>query len=123
MRTPVRLPELDADAVRFGMWIVAPGEAVYEGDRLARRDDRRVLARHRPARRAAGLAARFAGGGTGTRLRRSGRSWGSLAATRSEARSPHALRSASRLNVPHHLSRTCSSRRLHSARVRATIML
>jgi pyruvate/2-oxoglutarate dehydrogenase complex dihydrolipoamide acyltransferase (E2) component len=35
MRLPVRLPELDAAGVRFGLWLVEPGEAVYEGDRLA----------------------------------------------------------------------------------------
>lgn len=35
MRLPVRLPELDAVGVRFGLWLVEPGESVYEGDRLA----------------------------------------------------------------------------------------
>ena len=35
LRIPVRLPELGPEAVRFGLWLVEPGEHVYEGDRLA----------------------------------------------------------------------------------------
>jgi pyruvate/2-oxoglutarate dehydrogenase complex dihydrolipoamide acyltransferase (E2) component len=35
MRVPVRLPDLGTNAVRFGLWLVEPGERVYEGDRLA----------------------------------------------------------------------------------------
>jgi pyruvate/2-oxoglutarate dehydrogenase complex dihydrolipoamide acyltransferase (E2) component len=35
MRVPVRLPDLGTNLVRFGLWVVEPGERVYEGDRLA----------------------------------------------------------------------------------------
>lgn len=35
MRVPVRLPDLGTSPVRFGLWLVEPGEYVYEGDRLA----------------------------------------------------------------------------------------
>jgi pyruvate/2-oxoglutarate dehydrogenase complex dihydrolipoamide acyltransferase (E2) component len=35
MRVPVRLPDLGASPVRFGLWVVEPGEHVYEGDRVA----------------------------------------------------------------------------------------
>ena len=35
MRVPVLLPDLGAEPVRFGLWLVEPGEYVYEGDRLA----------------------------------------------------------------------------------------
>ncbi|MFO0846230.1 MAG: hypothetical protein U0797_28270 [Gemmataceae bacterium] len=35
MRVPVRLPDLGCSPVRFGLWLVEPGERVYEGDRLA----------------------------------------------------------------------------------------
>ncbi len=35
MRVPVRLPDLGPESVRFGLWLVEPGEHVYEGDRLA----------------------------------------------------------------------------------------
>ena len=35
MRVPVLLPDLGNDPVRFGLWLVEPGEHVYEGDRLA----------------------------------------------------------------------------------------
>jgi pyruvate/2-oxoglutarate dehydrogenase complex dihydrolipoamide acyltransferase (E2) component len=34
-RLPVSLPELGTSPVRFGLWLVEPGEAVYAGDRLA----------------------------------------------------------------------------------------
>lgn len=34
-RVPVRLPDLGEAAVRFGLWLVDPGEAVRAGDRLA----------------------------------------------------------------------------------------
>ncbi|MFO0878026.1 MAG: hypothetical protein U0840_11805 [Gemmataceae bacterium] len=34
-RVPVRVPDLGAGPVRFGLWLVEPGEAVYAGDRLA----------------------------------------------------------------------------------------
>jgi pyruvate/2-oxoglutarate dehydrogenase complex dihydrolipoamide acyltransferase (E2) component len=34
MQTPVTLPDLGA-AVRFGLWYVEVGDAVFEGDRLA----------------------------------------------------------------------------------------
>ncbi len=35
MRVPVRLPDLGASTVHFGLWVVEAGEQVYEGDRLA----------------------------------------------------------------------------------------
>lgn len=35
MRVPVTLPELGCSSARFGLWLVEPGEFVYEGDRLA----------------------------------------------------------------------------------------
>ncbi len=34
-RLPVHLPELGTSPVRFGLWLVEPGDAVYAGDRLA----------------------------------------------------------------------------------------
>lgn len=34
MREPVHLPELGAEPVRLGQWLVHVGEAVQEGDRL-----------------------------------------------------------------------------------------
>lgn len=34
MRTPVVLPDLGAAPVRLSLWYVAPGDFVYEGDRL-----------------------------------------------------------------------------------------
>ena len=34
-RVPVRLPNLGPEAVRFSLWLVAPGEHVYAGDRVA----------------------------------------------------------------------------------------
>jgi pyruvate/2-oxoglutarate dehydrogenase complex dihydrolipoamide acyltransferase (E2) component len=34
-RCSVQLPELGADRVRFGLWLVEVGERVYAGDRLA----------------------------------------------------------------------------------------
>jgi pyruvate/2-oxoglutarate dehydrogenase complex dihydrolipoamide acyltransferase (E2) component len=35
MRTPVRLPDLGAAPVRLSLWFAAPGDVVFEGDRLA----------------------------------------------------------------------------------------
>jgi pyruvate/2-oxoglutarate dehydrogenase complex dihydrolipoamide acyltransferase (E2) component len=35
MRVAVRLPDLGIGPVQFGLWLVEPGEHVYEGDRLA----------------------------------------------------------------------------------------
>lgn len=35
MRVPVRLPELGTSPVRFGLWLVEPGDAVFAGDRVA----------------------------------------------------------------------------------------
>ena len=35
MRTPVVLPDLGASPVRFSLWFADPGDAVFEGDRLA----------------------------------------------------------------------------------------
>lgn len=34
-RVPVRLPDLGEEAIRFGLWLVDPGEEVRAGDRLA----------------------------------------------------------------------------------------
>ena len=34
MRTAITLPELGAPAAVISVWFVAPGDAVYEGDRL-----------------------------------------------------------------------------------------
>jgi pyruvate/2-oxoglutarate dehydrogenase complex dihydrolipoamide acyltransferase (E2) component len=35
MRVPVRLQDLGDGPLRFGLWLVEPGEPVFEGDRLA----------------------------------------------------------------------------------------
>jgi pyruvate/2-oxoglutarate dehydrogenase complex dihydrolipoamide acyltransferase (E2) component len=35
MRTPVTLPDLGAAPVRLSLWFAAPGDVVFEGDRLA----------------------------------------------------------------------------------------
>jgi pyruvate/2-oxoglutarate dehydrogenase complex dihydrolipoamide acyltransferase (E2) component len=35
MRVPVTLPDVADGPLRFGLWLVEPGEHVYEGDRLA----------------------------------------------------------------------------------------
>ncbi|HTU20869.1 MAG TPA: hypothetical protein VMG10_22645 [Gemmataceae bacterium] len=34
MRTPIVLPELGAAPVRLSLWFAAPGDVVFEGDRL-----------------------------------------------------------------------------------------
>ena len=34
MRTPIILPELGAAPVRLSLWFAAPGDLVFEGDRL-----------------------------------------------------------------------------------------
>ena len=34
MRTPVLLPDLGAAPVRLSLWFSAPGDVVFEGDRL-----------------------------------------------------------------------------------------
>ena len=34
MKAPIILPDLGASPVSLSIWFVAPGEAVYEGDRL-----------------------------------------------------------------------------------------
>ena len=34
MRTPIVLPELGAAPVRLSLWFAAPGDLVFEGDRL-----------------------------------------------------------------------------------------
>jgi pyruvate/2-oxoglutarate dehydrogenase complex dihydrolipoamide acyltransferase (E2) component len=34
MRTPIVLPELGAAPVRLSLWFAAPGDAIFEGDRL-----------------------------------------------------------------------------------------
>lgn len=34
-RVPVRLPNLGTGLIRFSLWLVEPGDPVYEGDRLA----------------------------------------------------------------------------------------
>jgi pyruvate/2-oxoglutarate dehydrogenase complex dihydrolipoamide acyltransferase (E2) component len=34
MRAEIVLPDVGADPVSLSVWFVAPGEAVYEGDRL-----------------------------------------------------------------------------------------
>ena len=35
MRVEITLPELGADPVVFSLWFVDPGDAIYEGDRVA----------------------------------------------------------------------------------------
>lgn len=35
MQAPLRLPELGCGPVRFGLWIVEPGDHVHAGDRVA----------------------------------------------------------------------------------------
>lgn len=34
MQTPIILPELGAEPVRLSLWFAAPGDLVFEGDRL-----------------------------------------------------------------------------------------